>query len=267
MLRTKRALAALTLFAVVTLFATAAHAGWLIKQKQGQGPAGQMEMITYFGDEAIRTEQPGSNMAIIINLKTNRMYMLIHHKKAYIEVDIDQMNKAMDAQRKMMGKEEKSDVKITIDKTKKKETINGFPCQKVVVKDNGQPIADLWVSKKLSDPELMKTYRKMQEVGGPEGQGPNTSLAQAVKQIAEIGFPVKIVYHNKKGQTQESVVTEAKKKAFDAKQFTPPKGYTKTTMQELMQGMGQGPGAPNAPMSPAQPTKPAQPGDMKLKLQ
>lgn len=257
-----RVLAALLVSTALCLAAFPAWAGegWhltLAGTENGETRSAELRMD---GDYLRAAEEDGAQEVIIDDLGFT---VLDHANETYSTITFDQIETMLGAfksmadnldeqqkaqlreamksmppeQRKQLeaqlGEEEPDEQNIEIEKTGKTEKIAGLETRHMVVKRDGEPVAEAWVTDQIdtgSIRALMDRFSSMLgQVAGAE--------AKFMEQFKDLeGFPMRVVDLSEGDPQEVLLVTAAEKTTFSRSDFSPPAGYEKTEMP--MGGMG-----------------------------
>lgn len=233
----------------------------LEKKVKAAGLDADMEEGTMYMDGKhlrMDMETMGQKMSYIINLDTKQVYSIMHAKKEYYVMNLDElkamqsnMQKNMAAQmenmkgmmenlppeakammEKMTKQKKSAPPKVTA--TGKTKTINGFSCsQYLITKENSRE--QLWVTTKYGS--LRDAFQNLTEAM-PDVDEDSKVVWKEVKE----GWPVQNSELRGKENYMEgsfsiNEIYSLKETTFKAGTFDPPAGYTKRTMQEMMGGM------------------------------
>ena len=164
--------------------------------------------------ERIRMEvepSPGMTMAIIVDTRARSVTMIRDEAKMYFEMNLDQMSPPPSVK----------ETEITVTKTGKKETILGYECEQMMIKQEDRN-AELWVTRGLG--------RFVQVNMNPRAQSP--MLKKLEEELLNEGyFPLRLLSTGSEGKTVMEVV-KIEKKQLDDKMFTVPAGYQKMQMPQ-----------------------------------
>lgn len=198
---------------------------------------GKTQTMNYsMKDQKLRMdmEAEGSTVSSITDMAKMEMLMLMPEQKMYMVMPI---KKPVE---KAMAKQGESTADIEV--TGKTETILGYKCNQILVKDKGV-VTEMWVAEGLG------VFMGMGNSGGGGGPfGGRKGAAAAAKWEEALkgkgGFPMRVITRDAKGK--ESFKMEATKvepgKLPDSL-FLPPDGYKKFQMPDLgsmMKGLGGG---------------------------
>ncbi|HSE84030.1 MAG TPA: DUF4412 domain-containing protein [Thermodesulfobacteriota bacterium] len=132
--------------------------------------------------------------------------------------------------------------KLTLKETNKSETIAGYKSQKFEVYENGTLGEEIWVSndatfRKEFDLQKMANYiRELREISENAGGNSNSwsENEKVFKQIYESGFPMRSIDYSVANATYIEEIVNITKADIPDKEFQPPAGYKKVTLQEMM---------------------------------
>jgi hypothetical protein len=169
---------------------------------------------------------------ILIDFNSGIIRNIMHDKKAYMEMNIDEISEQMKSiQSKMQqaGLQTTEEQKAEIKKTGKKQKINGFLCEQYV-RNEGDETSEYWITKEVtfqdlfgSDSKYMKTVEKMISMDKKAG-----------KEYFDLGgYPVRIIEKDPQSTTTTETMKIEKTKVADSK-FIVPENYKKMSMREMM---------------------------------
>ncbi|MES1194554.1 MAG: DUF4412 domain-containing protein, partial [Opitutus sp.] len=175
----------------------------------------------------------GHEVATIMDLEKLEMLMLMNEQRMYMVMPI---KKPVE---QAMAKQGESTADLEV--TGKTETILGYKCNQVLVKDKGTT-TEVWIAEGLG------TFMGLGSGGGggnPFARGSKTANTakweEALK--GKGGFPLRVVSLDGKGkQTFKMEATKIEPGTLPDSLFAPPAGYQKFQMPDfggLMKGLGQ----------------------------
>ncbi len=222
-------------------FAAPSQAAWRMEQVEGLGPDGpSMQSVVTFGKNRMRADNPQMKSSVIMDFAGDRMYILQHEQKAYVEMQIKAVAEQMQRILKTIS-EAQGTPDIQIKDSKKTETLNGFTCKKLTLIKEGKPQGEIWVTDRFNKAGIAETYRSFfQMTGAQNPNSPATAFFSGLIKTFEKGFPVKTVRNREDGKYEFTELRAAKEIPETADLFVPPAGYTKQTMPTM-------PGMPPAP--------------------
>ncbi len=164
----------------------------------------------------------GAQMTNIMDLTKMEMVMLMHEQKMYM---VHSMKKTVEK-----AVEKQGDSTAEIEVTGKTETILGYKCNQILVKDKGT-VTELWTAEGIGNFTGMGGGGS--PFGGKRGSAGAAKWEEALK--GKGGFPVRVITRDLKGK--ETFRMEATKIAPGPQPdsaFVPPSNYEKMDMGNMM---------------------------------
>ena len=165
----------------------------------------------------------------MIDFEEDRMVMIDHLSKHYVEVKFSQWEKevAERLKKSVPGIQPKSR-KIVIKKTGGTPTLNGFGTEKVQIFADGELIEENWVTRDISLKEMEKAMDKVALGFSKEFKPEMKEGREIYEKIKAFGFPILIKdYSITQGLGGVDVleVKKVEKRELKDEVFLPPKGY------------------------------------------
>lgn len=230
---------------LLTSYCASAEAAWVFTQKETAGSGKTMNTTMTFGKNAIRTDIPDAQTSSLMNFAADKMYLLHHGQKMYMEMVISTM-KAQLQQMLARAGQNKDKSTLTVKETGERKKIAGFESEKLVIMNGGKPSGEIWITKEIKDKDVFDVYRRFFELTGSQGAKPGEDLIAGLQKAITLGFPMKISIKTNSGDAVEQEVTSVTQKEVKAEAFLPPKDYKKM----VMPGMPGGPGNPGQAPAP-----------------
>lgn len=177
-------------------------------------------------------EADGNTVASITDMAKMEMLMLMPEQKKYMVMPMKKpVEKAMEKQG-----ESTADIEVT----GKTETILGYKCSQILVKDKGV-VTEMWVAEGLG------VFMGMGSggggggpFGGRKGGGNAAKWEEALK--GKGGFPLRVISRDAKGkESYRMEATKIEPGALPDSLFLPPAGYEKFQMPDfggMLKGLG-----------------------------
>jgi hypothetical protein len=178
-----------------------------------KGDKGRMEMQT----------EDGRKMFWILDGKNRRMIMPMPDGKMYYEMDLSDRD-VMEAM-----------PEFDIVRTGKTDTVAGYPCEVVVIKNKktDKTNSEVCVAKGLG------YFMAMGDMGRSGQRTEPPWMKQFREHFKDGGFPLRTIRRNDDGTEDTRMeVTKVEKKRLDDGLFTVPADYKKFDMAEMMKGKG-----------------------------
>ena len=204
-------------------------AGVVIEQVVRDREGNASKVLTSFSEDKFRSDHPSGNLTTMIDFKGDRMVMIDHLSKQYVEVKFSQWEKevAENLRKSNPGLQQKSR-KIVVKKTGETETLSGFKTEKVEIIADGELIEENWVTR---DVELREVEKVMDKVALGFSKAFKTEMKEAreiYEKVKAVGFPILVkdytIAHGL-GGVNVLEVKKIEKKELKDEVFLPPKGY------------------------------------------
>jgi hypothetical protein len=197
----------------------------VVRDREGNGS----KVIVYYSENRFRSDHPDGGLTTVIDFKEDRMVMIDHFSKQYVEVKFSQWEKevAQRLKKSAPGPQPKSR-KIVIKKTGETSTVNGFGTEKVQIFADGELIEENWVTRDLSLEEVENVMDKVALGFSKEFKTEMREGREIHEKIKSFGFPILIKdYSITQGLGGVDVleVKKIEKRELQDKVFLPPKGY------------------------------------------
>ena len=212
-----RSLAVGTLLTASTTFAADAFEGQVTMSMTSKGKAQEMDLTMKGQMERMDMNAGGHEVGMIFDMNKREMIILMHEQHMYMVRPMPDVTKIA----------EKKSVESTaeLEKTGKTETILGYKCQQVLVKDKGTT-TELWLAEGLG---AFMGLGGGNPMGGRGGGAAAAKWEQVLKGTS--GFPLRVISHDADGK--ESFKMEATRVTPGPQpdsEFAPPAGYQKFAM-------------------------------------
>jgi len=185
--------------------------------------------MLYFSDFRFRTDHLEGGMTTIMDFKEDRLVMIDHRSKSFVEVKLSQWEKeiARRLKQEMPGVKPK-ERKITVRRTARTALINGFQTEQIEILAGSELIEENWVTRDVEMKEVEKVMNRV-------AQGFSKDFKLATKEGQEIyeklkpyGFPILIKDYTITyglGAINRVEVKKMEKKELKDEVFLPPAGY------------------------------------------
>jgi hypothetical protein len=227
-----------------TLFSSIVLIGALLFHLSGEGFAGvtveqvvrnqdgvPSKTLLYLSDHQYRTDHPERGLTTILDFKEDRLVMIDHRSKNYVEVKLSQWEK--EVARRL--KKESPGVKlrkreIIARKTGKKAVINGFQTEQVEILAGGELIEENWVTRDVEMKEIEPVMDRVAQVFSKDLRHEMKEGQEIYEKLKPYGFPVLIKDYTMTyglGAIDRVEVKKIEKKELKEEVFLPPPGYQK----------------------------------------
>ena len=204
-------------------------AGVVIDQVVRDREGNASKVIIYYSEDRFRSDHPDGGLTTMIDFKEDRMVMIDHLSKHFVEVRFSQWERevAERLKKSVPGTQPKSR-KIVIKKTGETPTLNGFGTEKVQIFADGELIEENWVTRDISLKEVEKVMDKVALGFSKEFKTEMKEGREIYEKMKVFGFPILIKdYSITQGLGGIDVleVKKIEKKELRDEVFLPPKGY------------------------------------------
>jgi len=204
-------------------------AGVVIEQVVRDREGNTSKVIMYFSESRFRSDHPNGGLTTMIDFKEDRMVMIDHISKHYVEVKFSMWERevAERLKRSVPDIQPKSR-KIVIKKTGERSTLNGFRTEKVQIIADGELIEENWVTRDVALEEVEKVMDKVALGFSKEFKTEMKEGREIYEKIKAFGFPILVkdytIAHGL-GGVDVLEVKKIEKKELKDEAFLPPKDY------------------------------------------
>jgi Domain of unknown function (DUF4412) len=206
-------------------------AGVVVEQVVRDREGSPSKVLFYISDYRFRTDHPDGGLTTILSFKEDRLVMIDHRSKSYIEVKLSKWER--EVARRL--KEQSPGVtpkerKMAVRRTGRTAVINGFQTEQIEILADNELIEENWVTRNEETKEIEKVMDLV-------AQGFSKDFRLEMKEGREIydkikiyGFPILIKDHtitSGLGAIDRVEVKKMGKKELKDEVFLPPAGYQK----------------------------------------
>ena len=204
-------------------------AGVMIDQVMKDREGTSSRVTLYFSGERLRTDDVDHGLSTIMDFKGDRMVMVDHRSKNYIEVKFSQWEKGMAEQlKKGLPAVRPKMRRIVVRRAGETATINGFRTEKVEVFADGERIEENWVTRDVDMSEIEKVMERVSKGFSMEFRNQVAEGREIYEKLKPYGFPIVVKDYAIIDGSEGLSVVEVKKleqKELNEELFLPPKGY------------------------------------------
>jgi len=204
-------------------------AGVVIEQVVKDRDGKASKVFLYFSMERLRTDDGESGLTTIIDFKDDRLVMVDHRSKSYVETKFSQWEKEVSRGLKKENPSIKTKAKkIVVTKTGETAIINGFRTEKIQILADGELIEENWVTRDMDMGEIEKVMDRVAQGFSKEFRSEMKEGREIYEKLKLHGFPILIKDHTMPYGLGAIDVLEVKKwERKDLKEdvFLPPLGY------------------------------------------
>jgi len=206
-------------------------AGVVVEQVVRDRDGGPSKAMLYFSDDRFRTDHQEGGLSTIMDFKEDRLVMIDHQSKRYVEVKLSQWEKEVARRLKKESPGVKpKERKIIVRKTGKTAFINGFQTEQVEILAEGELIEENWVTRDVDMKEIEKVMDRVAQGFSKDFKREMKEGREIYEKLKPYGFPVLIKDHTITyglGAMDRVEVKKIEKKELKDEVFLPPAGYEK----------------------------------------
>jgi hypothetical protein len=204
-------------------------AGVVIEQVVRDREGNASKVFLYFSESKFRTDHPEAGMTTIIDFKGDRMVMIDHPSKHYVEVKFSQWESEVARRlKKSLPGTQATSRKIVVKKTGEASILNGFPTEKVQIFADGELIEENWVTRDAALEEVQEVMDKVTLGFSKEFKTEMKEGREIYDKIKVFGYPILVkdyaITHGL-GGVDVLEVKKIEKRELKDEVFLPLKGY------------------------------------------
>ena len=216
-------------FLLFTLAFRECMAGVVIEQMMKDMEGRASKVVLYYSEEKFRTDDEEKGLTTIIDFQGDRMVMVDHRSKHYIQIKFSQWEKEVSGRLKkeIRGTKPKGRT-ITVKQTGEVATINGFKTEKVQVFGDEELIEENWVTRDVEMKELAKVMEKVARSFSKDFQLEMKEGQKIYEKLKPYGYPILVKDYAMTyglGGIDVLEVKKMEKKELKEEIFLPPIGY------------------------------------------
>jgi len=204
-------------------------AGVTIEQVVRDGEGNASKVFITFSENKFRTDHPEGGMTTIIDFQGDRMVMIDHRSKQYVEIRFSQWEKEVSERLKKSapGTKAKSR-KILVKRTGETAILNGFQTEKIEIFADGKLVEENWVTRDVEMKEIEKVMDRVAQGFSKEFRSEMKEGREIYEKLKPYGFPILIKDYSMThglGGIDALEVKKLEKKELKDEVFLPPSGY------------------------------------------
>ncbi len=187
--------------------------------------------LLYLSDHRYRTDHQERGLTTILDFKGDRLVMIDHRSRNYVEVKLSLWERDVAKQLKKESPGVKPKKReIIVRKTGKKAVINGFQTEQVEILAGGELIEEHWVTRDVDMKETEQVMDRVAQVFSKDLGHELREGREIHEKLKPFGFPVLIKDYTMTyglGAIDRVEVKKIEKKELKEEVFLPPPGYQK----------------------------------------
>lgn len=213
------------------LFSTKGWAGMVIEQVMRDVDGKTASIVTYYSGYRFRTDHLEEGLTTIIDFREDRLVMVEHPYRSYVEIKFSQWEKEVS---KRLKKESPGitpkERKILVRRTGETATINGFHTEKIEIIADGELIEENWVTREVEMEEIEKVNEMIAKGFSKQFRSEMKEGREIYEKLKTYGFPILVKDYTITyglGGIHRLEVKKIERKELKDEIFLPPPGYHK----------------------------------------
>jgi hypothetical protein len=189
------------------------------------------KVLLYYSEDRFRTDRPEIGLTTIIDFKGDRMVMIDHRSKNYVEVPFSRWEKEVaEGLKKSAPRMKTKPRKITVQKTGETQVINGFKTEKILVYGDRELIEEDWTTRDVEMKEVEKVMGKVAKGFSKDFKLEMMEGREIYEKLKPHGYSILVKDHSKTyglGGLDVLEVKKLEKKELGDDVFRPPADYNR----------------------------------------
>ena len=208
-----------------------ALAGVVVEQMVRDREGGPSRALLYFSDHRFRTDHQEGGLTTILDFTEDRLVMIDHRSKSYVEVKLSQWERevAKRLKQEFPGVKPK-ERKITIRRTGRTAVVNGFETEQIEIWAGSELMEENWVTRNEETKEIEKVMDRVAQGFSKDFKLEMKEGREIYEKLKSYGFPILIKDYTMThglGGIDRVEVKKMEKKELKEELFLPPAGYQK----------------------------------------
>ena len=204
-------------------------AGVVVEQVVRDQNGSPSTVLLYFSVDRFRTDHPDGGMATIMDFKEDRLVMIDHRSKSYVEIKLSQWEREVAKQlKKEFPGVKPKERKITVRRTGQTAVINGFQTEQIEILAGGELIEENWLTRDVEMKEIGKVMDRVAQGFSKDFKLEMKEGREIYEKLKPYGFPILIKDYSMTyglGAIDRVEVKRMEKKELKDEVFFPPAGY------------------------------------------
>jgi len=204
-------------------------AGVVVEQVVRDREGSPSKVLLYFSDGLFRTDHPANGLTTVMGFKEDRLMMIDHRSRSYVEVRLSQWEREVARRLKeeipgVMLKERK----IIVKRTGRSTVINAFQTEQIEVWAEGELIEENWMTRDVKLTEIEKVMDRVAQGFSKDFRLEMKEGREIYEKLKPYGFPILIKDYTTTyglGAVDRLEVKKVEKKELEQEVFLPPAGY------------------------------------------
>ena len=221
---------------LILLLVTVAHgralAGMVVEQLMKDKDGSPSKAVLYFSDYQFRTDHAEGGLSTIMDFKGDRLVMIDHRSKNYVEVKLSQWEKevAKQLKKEFPGMKKPKERNISVRRTGRTAVINGFSTEQVEIFADNERIEENWMTRDVEMKEIEKVMDRVAQGFSRDFRNEMKEGREIYEKLKPYGFPILVKDYATSyglGAIDRVEVQKVEKRDLKDEVFLPPAGYQK----------------------------------------
>jgi hypothetical protein len=187
--------------------------------------------LLFFSGTQFRTDHQERGLTTVLDFKEDRLVMIDHRSKNYVEVKLSQWEREVARRLKKESPGVKpKEREIIVRRTGKTAVISGFRTEQVEILAGGELIEENWVTRDVETKEIEQVMDRVAQGFSKDFRREMKEGREIYEKLKPYGFPVLIKDYTMTyglGAIDRVEVKKIEKKELKEEVFLPPPGYQK----------------------------------------
>jgi len=221
---------------LILLLITVSHekalAGMVVEQIMKDKDGSPSRAVLYFSEHQFRTDHEKAGLSTIMDFKGDRLVMIDHRSKNYVEVKLSQWEKevAIQLKKEFPGMKKPKETKISVRRTGRTAVINGFSTEQVEILADNERIEEDWMTRDVEMKEIGKVMDRVAQGFSKDFRSEMKEGREIYEKLKPYGFPILVKDYattHGLGAIDRVEVKKVEKRELKDDVFLPPAGYQK----------------------------------------
>jgi hypothetical protein len=217
---------------IVTIVPGIALAGMAVEQVMKDRDGRASKVVLYFSDYQFRTDHAEGGLSTIMDFKGDRLVMIDHRSRNYVEVRLSHWEKevAKQLKKEFAGMKKPKERQISVRRTGRTAVINGFSTEQVEILADNERIEEDWMTRDVEMKEIEKVLDRVAHGFSKDFRSEMKEGREIYEKLKPYGFPILVkdysISHGL-GAIDRLEVKKVEKRELKDDVFLPPLGYQK----------------------------------------
>ncbi|MGZ3493424.1 MAG: DUF4412 domain-containing protein [Thermodesulfobacteriota bacterium] len=221
---------------LILLLITVVHgnalAGMVVEQVMKDKDGIPSRVVLYFSDYQFRTDHPEGGLSMIMDFKGDRLVMIDHGSKNYVEVKLSQWEKevAKQLKKEFARMKKPKERQISVKRTGRTAMINGFSTEQVEIFADNERIEEDWMTRDVEMKEIEKVMDRVARGFSKDFRSEMKEGREIYEKLKPYGYPILVKDYATSyglGAIDRVEVKQLEKRDLKDAFFLPPLGYQK----------------------------------------